>query len=334
MSYKNNLSKADRTAEAVNFPAVILIDNCSACNLRCSMCDHKNIRKYRKIQIMDFGLYQRLIKEIAQQNSDVRVWEIFFGDPFLCRDMPERIAYAKRAGLRDVVLNTNGVLMTPDKSEAVIRAGLDAMYVGIDGATKETYNKIRIGGDFDKALDNVLCYRDLLAGCGNGNQQLYVQFVVSDINEHEVDAFKAFWSERRVNVKIRPKVSWAGLVGADNLFSNTEVDRKPCYWLMRTMSICADGRVALCAVDLHCRVPCGNACDESLTELWQGKLREFRAMHKEGRFGELPEMCRNCMDWQSGYAEFVSAKKQYAASNGKAKAVHHSDKALIAEVEI
>jgi MoaA/NifB/PqqE/SkfB family radical SAM enzyme len=312
MGYKSNLEKADRTTEAVDFPETILIDNCSACNLQCSMCDHKNIRKYRKVQTMDFDLYKKIIDEVARVKPDARVWEIFFGDPFLCRDMPKRIAYAKNLGLQDVVLNTNGVLMTSDKAEAVIKAGLDAMYVGIDGATKETYNKIRTGGDFDKTLDNVLRYRNLLAKCGNGSQQLYVQFVVSDINEHEVDVFKAFWSARGVNVKIRPKVSWAGLVGAYNLYSNTEVDRKPCYWLMRTMSICANGRVALCAVDLHCRVPCGNVCNKSLKELWQGKLKKFRSMHKERRFGELPEMCRNCMDWQSGYAEFTNSEKEFA----------------------
>ena len=309
MSYKSDLSKADRIVEAVDFPAVILIDNCSACNLRCSMCDHKNIRKYRKVQTMDFDLYKKIIDEVARVKPDARVWEIFFGDPFLCRDMPERIAYAKQAGLQDVVLNTNGVLMTSDKAEAVIRSGLDAMYVGIDGATEETYKKIRVGGNFAKALDNVLCYRDLLSECGNGNQQLYVQFVVSDINEHEVEDFKLFWAERSVSVKIRPKVSWAGLVEADNLRNNTDVDRKPCYWLMRTMSICADGRVALCAVDLHCRVPCGDVREKSLKELWQGRLKELRAMHNESRWNELPEICRNCMDWQSGYAEFINPEK-------------------------
>jgi len=309
MSYKSDITKADRIVEAVDFPAVILIDNCSACNLRCSMCDHKSIRKYRKIQIMDFEIYKRLIDEIAQDRPDARVWEIFFGDPFLCRGMPERIAYAKQAGLLDVVLNTNGVLMTPDKAKAVILAGLDSMYVGIDAATDETYNKIRIGGDFEKAVQNALSYRDLLEKYGNGKQRLFVQFVVSDINEHEVNVFRAFWVDQGVTVKIRPKVSWAGLVKANNLRSNAEVDRKQCYWLMRTMSICADGRVALCAVDLHCRVPCGDVREKSLKELWQGRLKELRAMHNESRWNELPEICRNCMDWQSGYAEFINPEK-------------------------
>ena len=90
-----------------------------------------------------------------------------------------------------------------------------------------------------------------------------------------------------------------------NLSDNRKVVRKPCYWLMRTINICADGQVALCSVDLHCREKCGNAHVNTIKELWQqGPLKEYRAMHKEHRFDELPGMCRECADWQSGYADF------------------------------
>jgi len=205
---KSDIAKADRTTEAVEFPEVILIDNCNACNLQCSMCDHKNMKQYRKIQLMDMGLYKKLIDEIAVENPEARVWEIFFGDPFMCGDMAKRIQYAKDKGLEDVVLNSNGVLMNEKKALAVIKAGLDAMYVGIDAAAPETYQKIRVGGTFSRAVRNVLRYRDLLRQYGNGKQKLFVQFVISDINGHEADDFKTFWKNEGVNVKIRPKVSW------------------------------------------------------------------------------------------------------------------------------
>ena len=305
MTLKSDIDKANRIAEAAEFPAVILIDNCNACNLRCSMCDHKNMRQYRKIQLMDMGLYRRIIDEIAVENPGMRVWNIFFGEPFMCWDMAKRISYAKGKGLKDVVLNSNGVLMTKKKALAVIEAGLDAIYVGIDAATEDTYSKIRVGGHFFKAVDNVLRYKDLLDRYGNANQQLFVQFVVSDINKHEVDDFVAFWKGHNINVKIRPKVSWAGLVEATNLSDNTEVTRKPCYWLMQTANICADGHVALCSVDVHCRVKCGNVKRDTIKKIWQGTLKEFRAMHKEDRFDQLPAMCRMCNDWQSGYADFI-----------------------------
>ncbi len=305
MTYKSDIQKADRTTEATDFPKVVLIDNTNACNLRCSMCDHKNMRQYRKVQVMAMDLYRKIIDEIALENPTARIWQIFFGDPFLCKDMDERIRYAKDKGLTDVVLNTNGLLMTRERALPLIEAGLDAIYVGIDAARADTYEKIRVGGDFQKVVDNVLTYRDLLKTAGRQGQQLFVQFVVSDINEAQVDMFKEFWEKHGVAVKIRPKVSWAGLVEAANLQANSNLVRRPCYWLMRTINICADGRVALCSVDVHCRVPCGNVAEESIKTLWQkGLLQHYRRMHLENRFHELPDMCRNCADWQSGYAEF------------------------------
>lgn len=304
MSYQSDIEKVTRFQESADFPSVILLDNVNACNLKCSMCDHENMKQYRPIERMDMGLYRKIIDEIAVENPGARIWEIFFGDPFLLKDMPERIGYAKDKGLTDVVNNTNGVLMTPEKSEAFIKAGQDAIYVGIDAAKKETYDKIRVGGDFDRAVSNVLAYRDLLEKYGNPEQKIFVQFVVSEYNEDEVEQFREFWTRERVNVKIRPKVSWAGLISADNLGEVADADRRPCYWLMRAMNICADGRVTLCSVDIHCRVPCGNVRDNTLKQVWNGKLGEYREMHKQKQFSRLPEMCAGCRDWQSTYAEF------------------------------
>ena len=309
MAYKSNISRLDRIQNIVDFPKVVLIDNCSACNLKCSMCDHVNIRNYRKVKTMDFDLYTKIIDEIALENPDARVWQIFFGDPFLCKDMPRRLHYAKDNGLTDVVLNSNGAMMTADKAKKYIDAGLDALYVGIDAFSPEVYSKIRVGGYYKKAVDNVLMYRDLLNQYGNDNQKLYVQFVECDLNEHEKEDFKDFWTGEGINVKIRPRISWAGLIEADNLHNNADVERKPCYWLMQTMNICADGRVAFCSVDIHCRVNCGDVKKDSLKKIWNSSLNKYREMHEKYRFEELPELCRNCSDWQSAYADFVINNK-------------------------
>lgn len=304
----SDINRADRTWETPDFPGTVLVDNISACNLRCSICDHRNVRRYRPVQSMDRALHDRIIDEIASENPSARVWEVFFGDPFLLKDISSRIRYAKDKGLSDVVLNTNGQLMDQKRAMAVIKAGLDAIYVGIDAARADTYSGIRVGGDFETAVKNVLGYRDLLAGHGSPHQKLFVQFVVLDSNAAEVDEFRAFWNREGVNVKIRPKVSWAGLVDAENLTGNDLLIRKPCYFLMQTMNICADGRVALCSVDVHCRVECGNLNEASMKDIWRnGPLAEYRRMHREGRFDDLPDMCRQCRDWQSAYADYSYA---------------------------
>ena len=315
MGYKSNLEKADRTTEAAEFPETILIDNCSACNLKCSICDHKNLSKFRKIETMEMALYRKIIDEIAEEQPQTRVWEVYFGDPCMCRDMDQRIAYAKSAGLTDVVVNTNGVLLTPKRAEVFIKAGLDAIYVGIDSVKEETYKRIRVGGNYRRVVDNVLCYRDLLKKIGRGHQRLFVQFVVNEHNEEELEPFIQLWTGHGVDVKVRPKVSWAGLVDAPNLYDNSDVARKPCYWLMRTLPICSDGRAALCAIDIRVPLELGNVREMTLKGVWNGRLKTLRQLHREGRFDELPDICRECRDWQSGYAEFMKPRENQRIVN-------------------
>jgi len=66
------------------------------------------------------------------------------------------IAYAKRKGLTDVVLNSNANLLDESAAKGLINSGLDALYVGIDAFTPHTYSKLRVGGNFEKTVQNVI----------------------------------------------------------------------------------------------------------------------------------------------------------------------------------
>ena len=68
--------------------------------------------------------------------------------------------------------------------------------------------------------------------------------------------------------------------------------------------ICADGSIALCPVDAHCAVNCGDVNNMCLQEIWDGKLLQYRNMHLSGDFHKLPDFCRNCKDWQAGMCEY------------------------------
>ena len=105
MGYHSDIDKADRNSGSLGFPEVVLVDNTSACNLRCSMCDHLNIRQHRKIEKMPWDLYTQIIDEIAHERPSARIWQIFYGDPFLLLDMPQRIQYSKDQGCTDVLLD-------------------------------------------------------------------------------------------------------------------------------------------------------------------------------------------------------------------------------------
>jgi len=299
-----------RISDPGRFPKVVLIDTVSYCNLRCSMCFHREMT--RKKGFMSWDLFTKIIDEIAEVDPDVRVWMVFFGEALILKKRKptifDMIAYAKDKGLTDVVLNSNGNLLDADSARSLIESGLDAIYFGIDAFTPETYAKLRVGGDYQKTVDNLVYLLNLQREMGVNKPKVFVQFVEMVENKAEKEAFTKFWSEQGAIVKIRPMVSWAGMVEAPNLVLGNE-DRWPCHWAMQTMSITDAGQVVTCAVDLDAKFVAGDVSRQSLREVWTGKLKELRELHLSRRFDLLPENCRNCRDWQSAYSDYQAVNK-------------------------
>lgn len=297
-----------RLDDAGSFPKVVLIDTVSFCNLECSMCVHKEMTRPRGY--MPWPLFQKIIDEVAVENPAARVWMVFFGEALILRRRKggifDQIRYAKAQGLQDVVLNSNANLLDKAAAEELISSGLDAIYIGIDAHTPESYAKIRVGGDHARVVSNVQGLLELKRQLGAQTPRVYVQFVDMDDNQGEKDDFIAFWTEQGAEVKIRPKVSWAGQIDAPNLVLDNS-QRWPCYWAMQSMSITDRGKVVTCAVDLDARFVAGDVNRESLKSIWNGRLRENREHHLESRWDALPEVCRQCRDWQSARADFYSS---------------------------
>ena len=296
-----------RLEDAGDFPKVVLIDTISYCNLRCSMCVHGKMK--RKKGVMPWPLFTKIINEIAETDKNVRVWMVFFGEALILRKKKpsifDMIAYAKGKGLTDVVLNSNANLLDKDAAKGLIDSGLDAIYIGIDAFKPETYAKIRVGGNYERTVENVVGLLELKRQMNSETPKVFVQFVEMDMNKDEKEDFINFWTEHGASVKIRPKVSWAGLINAPNLVLGN-ADRWPCYWAMRTMSITDTGKVVTCAVDLDARFIAGDVNAQSLKEIWDGRLKELRELHLSRRFEYLPENCRDCRDWQSARADYYS----------------------------
>ena len=201
--------KQGRLEDSGNFPKVLLLDTISYCNLECSMCLHKEMK--RKKGIMPWNLFTKIVDEIVETDKNVRVWMVFFGEALLMKrrrpSIFDMIAYAKSKGLTDVVLNSNANLLDQSAAKGLINSRLDAIYIGIDAFTPYTYSKLRIGGNYEKTVQNLLYLIDLKELTNANKPEVFVQFVEMDINKDEKEEFIRFWSEKGTTVKIRPKVS-------------------------------------------------------------------------------------------------------------------------------
>jgi MoaA/NifB/PqqE/SkfB family radical SAM enzyme len=203
-------------------------------------------------------------------------------------------------------MNSNGNLLGAEDAKKLIGSGLDAVYFGIDAARAETYERIRVGGNFQRTVDNIRGLVRLKKEMGADTPEVCVQFVEMDENEAEKGEFIDFWNQEGVKVKIRPKVSWAGMIDAPNLLLGNE-ERWPCHWAMQTLSVTDQGLVVTCAVDLDARLVAGDLNRQTIKEVWNGTLRDLRRFHLSGDYVSLPPHCRDCRDWQSARADYYQA---------------------------
>ena len=69
--------------------------------------------------------------------------------------LTDMVKYAKDKGIIEVQFNTNGLLLDATKANELLDAGLDRIIFSFDGATKETYERIRAGSDYYGVINNI-----------------------------------------------------------------------------------------------------------------------------------------------------------------------------------
>ena len=308
-----SLAEIAQTLQPLPFPTRFAVEVTAECNLACSMCHHPDMRRPKGR--MPFELWKRCADQISANSPDTQCWFSFCGEPLLEPELLLRmLAYGKSVGLRSLNMNTNGMPLTPELAEPILESGLDLVVFGIDGLSKEIYEKIRLRGDRDVLYANVEHFLAARKELRSG-PEIQVQFIEMDENEHELEAFKAYWLARGATLKVRNKLSWGGKFGTP--LSVPKEERIPCPWAITMMHVFWDGRVPRCPGDIEGEEGVGNAWDEALTVLWN-RLATYRDKHLEHRFDELPETCQTCKDWMTGAAERIRRSEGLsAASEGR-----------------
>jgi radical SAM protein with 4Fe4S-binding SPASM domain len=277
-----------------DFPSQVIIETISGCNLACAHCSHPVMT--RPIGHMAMGLYRQIIDEIAARAPATEVWPTFYGEAFILDyRLFYMLQYGKRRGLTNLVLNTNGVRFGRETAEWVLESGLDVVMFSLDGFSAPVFERIRVGARRDEVYANVERLLDMKARRGAA-PRVEVQFSMMSENEHEVEAFKAYWLARGADVKIREKMTWTGTVEADNL--DATLPRIACPWALRTCAIQWDGDVVACAVDYDGRFVAGNVGDDSIYSIWNGRHRKLQERHLAREVSRLPDPCHDCLDWQ------------------------------------
>lgn len=298
------------------FPPQIIIESTSVCNQKCIHCNHRIMERTK--EHMDPELFKKIVDEIAETNPDTEIWPTFYGEATTLRDtLYELLRYGRDKGLTNMVLNSNGRLLNRhDWIDQILQSGLKRFILSLDGFTKETFNKIRVGGDRDKIFASVEKLIKRKNELGLEFPIIQCQFSIMEENKHEVTAFREYWEARGAEVKTRNMLSWAnsGDVIAENLDYDSDF-RIACPWGNNTMAIHENGNVVTCAVDYEGKHIIGNVKNHSLKALWKMHNEQVRKYHKEHQWDKIPDICKSCPDWQAVGADYhenenVEVKKE------------------------
>jgi MoaA/NifB/PqqE/SkfB family radical SAM enzyme len=129
---------SQRGAIAELSPRVVFIEVTNRCNLLCQTCPRTF---FDREPLKSLTLEEFIV--IAEQFPQMeRALLHGIGEPLLNRELPEIIAYLKGRNI-EVIINSNGTLLSPAWQEDLIKSGLDEYRCSIDGAKDETYARIR-----------------------------------------------------------------------------------------------------------------------------------------------------------------------------------------------
>jgi pyruvate-formate lyase-activating enzyme len=299
------LARIAKTLHRLSFPKKFAVELCADCNLACFMCHHPQMRRPKGV--MPFELWKKCADEIAATAPDTECWFSFCGEPLLEPQLLLKcLRYGRSVGLRSLNVNTNGMLLTADLVEPLLASGVHLVVFGIDGFSKESFEKYRVGAVRDTVYRNaerLLAARD----AKRAPVAIQVQFIVMEDNAHEVEQYKQHWLTRNAVVKVRRQLSWGGKF--ETGLGIAREDRIPCPWAITMMHVFWDGRVPRCPGDTEGEEGYGNAWHASLAELW-GRLGEYRDKHLRREFDQLPARCQTCTDWMTGAAERVRPKNE------------------------
>lgn len=242
------------------FPIHVDFESSSLCNLKCPMC-YRPHRASQDDGLMNFDVYAKAIDECAEHGLySIRLsWR---GEPAMHKGLAEMVAYAKQQGIKEVSFITNGTMLTPDLSRALVDAGLDYLSVSIDGI-EETYENIRKPAKFYETVERLRTLRRLRDEFGNGFPRVRTNSIWSAVKD----------TTKEYNDILSPVTDYM-TVNPDYDHGKTKTAINPahvCHYLYQRMTVMWDGSVPLCICDKSKEILLGNIATDSLAEMWQGE---------------------------------------------------------------
>lgn len=169
----------------MKLPTYVQIEPVGQCNLRCQMCSiqfREDGPPYGPSAFMKFETFTRIVDEFVTLET---LHLQGLGEPMMHPRFFEMVEYATKKSIR-VTTNSNLTLLNQKRAEQCVTSGLERLHVSIDGATAQTYDRIRVGSRFEQVVQNLELVLEARQQLGSIHPHLNLVMVVMQQNLHEL----------------------------------------------------------------------------------------------------------------------------------------------------
>jgi len=263
---------------------IITIEPYNVCNLRCVMCPYSKMK--RKKELMSMELFKKIVGEAKELGFTTATLQMY-SEPLLDPHLIERIEFVKSLGMKAGFF-TNAMLLDEKMADRLLDSGLDFIKFSVDAGSKEDYDKIRIGGDWERVKNNIISFYKKRQARGMGNPRITVFMIKQQSNEKNIASHKAFWSEWSDDVNIS---------AVDNRAEDKSRELHgiayPCFEPNHP-TVLSNGNLVLCCLDYEGEMVLGDLKKQSLKEIMESeKYKHVTDLHMSFK-GDQIKMCKGC----------------------------------------
>jgi radical SAM protein with 4Fe4S-binding SPASM domain len=272
------------------------IEITNACNLNCLMCNTK--MQERPYSYMKPEVFERIILQLKETGIKTAGLHTV-GETFVYKDLESLFEIAR---LHDFTLwvSTNGHF--PERIEEIYRKFpkiLNDIRISVDGANKETFEHIRVGGSFDKVIESFEVVHRLNRGKQNFKIGVTLDSILNMDTAYELplyfERFEKYVAPENINFWVVTGLSPDSSYFRETFpFSNLIRSEVPCDMPFNSQYFTYDGKATMCCRDYNGEITVGDIMDTSIKEIWDGESAEkVRDQHRNPETLSI-DACKKC----------------------------------------
>ncbi|GAB4281934.1 MAG: radical SAM protein [Marinilabiliales bacterium] len=290
-------------------PSSLSIEPTTSCNLHCPECPTGKNELTRPKGYINFELFKKIIDTSYKTLGYLLLYHQ--GEPFLHKEFFKLISYAVKKNIYTAT-STNGHFINSGTAEKIISSGIDKIIISIDGASRESYEKYRIGGDYNTVIEGLKSLVNTKKLLKSAKPFIEVQFLVNRYNEHQINSIKELINDIGADklslktMQIYDLNNNAHFLPVNNKYNRYKKNDKGEYeiksklpnhcWRMWSSAVITwDGKIIPCCFDKDAKYIFGSLKESSLNEIWKSNTyNDFRKKILTSR--RQIDICNNCTE--------------------------------------